>query len=461
MNKKNIIIIGIDALRAKNLGCYGYTHSTSPNIDKLAKRGILFKNAYSCINTTDASLTTILSGKYPASHGIIAHDRWITAGQRKKLNEGGLEFLPEILRKAGYTTIDLTGRGNLGATWLNRGYDYIDPLQESKTKKSINRILGNPRASGNVEVSSGLIYSTLKNIYDIKAEIHEEINMGKIRKNSEKVINKAINLIEDCKEKQFFMVLFCTDTHEPYNAPPEYIRETSKCGMKTKEVLNQIYVPWAKKLCRWNVMYDKYVSEVIARYDGAIAFTDYQIGRLMEALKKNEILDNTLILLTADHGESLTEHEIFFEHHGLYDVSIHIPLIIVHPSFPNKSIDSFVQHSDITPTIIDFLNLKNDDFDGKSMLPLINDNKEIHSAVYAEEGTYSHRRCIRTKKYKYIYALSREDVMCKRCGRTHGDIEELYDLEEDPTEVKNIVSDNRGIADGLKKQVSKKFESIR
>ena len=185
------------------------------------------------------------------------------------------------------------------------------------------------------------------------------------------------------------------------------------------------------------------VERVMQMYDGAIASVDQEIGKLADAVKQFGIDDNTLFILTADHGESLTEHEIYFDHHGLYNETIHIPLIFKYKELPRgKLVRGFVQHPDIMPTVLDILNIKNElDYDGKSLLPLIYENKQLNPAIFAEETLSETKQMIATHKYKYIRALSKQDAICKYCRTIHGGIEELYDLEKDPGETRNIVNE--------------------
>ena len=120
MKHKNIVLIGIDALRADHLGCYAYDKETSPNIDNLAKKGITFENAFSCINTTDPSFTTILSGKYPISHGIRNHSEKVTNSMLQNFYKQKIRFLSEILRDNGYKTIGIDWLGR----WHKKGFEY-------------------------------------------------------------------------------------------------------------------------------------------------------------------------------------------------------------------------------------------------------------------------------------------------------------------------------------------------
>lgn len=125
----NILFIIIDALRVKNLSCYGYEKEVSPNIDDLATQGILFADVYSCINTTDPSLTTIFSGRYPLSHGILGHGARVTVEEINQFNSFGIQLLPEILKSHGYTTLAVDWLGR----WHKRGYDYYSAYSHEVT----------------------------------------------------------------------------------------------------------------------------------------------------------------------------------------------------------------------------------------------------------------------------------------------------------------------------------------
>ena len=111
-SKPNIILIVIDALRARNLGCYGMSGNPSPNIDQVARNSILFDGVYSCWNTTDQSLTSILSGKYPRSHGIMNHGDKVKPAEIDTLHKTNTKLLAQILKQASYNTmaVDWMGR---------------------------------------------------------------------------------------------------------------------------------------------------------------------------------------------------------------------------------------------------------------------------------------------------------------------------------------------------------------
>ncbi len=443
----NILFIVIDALRTKNLSCYGYSKRTTPNIDMLAREGVLFQEAYACINFTDASLTTIFSGRYPTSHGVLMHGRRVSKNCIKNLNSSGTRFLPEILRSNGYTTLAVDWLDR----WHKRGYDYYSGDSRAPTTSFIRKLTHKKLRSS---LEERFLHFGLSHFPSFLRR------HGRLRMTAIDHTNQAITLLKRKYKERFFLFVHYWDTHLPYFAPADYVKKYYQdlCSQSMQNILNQIDSETESYLRIKKYLKVDSVDEAIARYDGAIAFVDNEIGRLIKTLDDNEILDNTLIVLTSDHGESLTEHGIFFDHHGLYDVNIHVPLIIRYSELPNgKRIRSFVQHFDIVPTILDIFGIEaqNFDFDGKSIMPIIDDEVEkIHTAIYAEEAQDERKRAIRTKDYKYISTLSGNEAVCRACKCIHGGIEELYDLNEDPEENQNIVEKSPKVANMLKSQLS-------
>jgi len=453
-----IIFIVIDALRARNLSCYGYAKLTSPNIDNLAKEGILFEDAYATINATDPSLTTIFSGMYPFSHGILNHGMRISEKEIQFFLKSRIRLLPEILRLEGYTTfaIDFLGR------WHKKGYDYYSGIQQNKffqgglaTKKhpKVNKLLN----------SGKLVIKKLpwENIQFFISNVYNKFFTVKPKYDDAKSITeRAIEIVKENLNKEFFLFLHYWDTHGPYDVPKNYTKRFyEKGGEKTKVVLSRFNNPEGREIFKRRMRNAKTVNEIVSRYNGAINFVDHEIGRLVRTLEEYGVLDETLIILTSDHGESLTEHGIYFDHHGLYDVSIHVPLIIRYPKkFPNnKRITGFVQHVDLAPTILDLLGIRtHNDFDGKSLMPLIYGKvKQLRSEVYIEEADAQRKRAIRNENYKYIYSLTGEKNICRLCGYAHGDAEELFNLKHDPDETQNIADENPEIVEELKSRLIK------
>jgi arylsulfatase A-like enzyme len=148
--------------------------------------------------------------------------------------------------------------------------------------------------------------------------------------------------------------------------------------------------------------------------------------------------EETVFIVLGDHGDNLTEHGIYFSHSGLYDNTLHVPMVMHLPGFEKNEVNTLSQHTDIIPTLFDYLKIEADQiFDGKSLIPSIKENIPIRDKIYAFDGLCNDIRAVRTEKRKIILA---KDNFCNLCKASHHkDIEE-YDLEKDPEEKNNIYS---------------------
>ena len=393
----------IDTLRADHLSCYGYEFNTSPYIDQLAEEGVIFTNAIANGIPTSPGFTTIFTGLHSITHRVVSHG----GGE---VIDNFIPLLPEILRDNGFRTCAIDNLFNI-KQYFARGYEYYI----------------NPKS---------------KNIHHIKAE---EINF------------EAIRWIKEHYRENFFLFLHYWDCHTPY-LPPENYRTMFYGGKDPFDpdnhsmdpVKEQIPYPFFKK---WH--YDLLgnptdASYIIAHYDGAIRYVDSAIGEILKTLKKLNIYEDTLILLTADHGENMTEHNFFFDHQGLYEPTIHIPLVIklVDKSYSNK-INSMVQHIDITPTVLDILGIKTSTtFDGKSLLPLIKGEVDrMYKEVISTECTWRAGVSIRTEDWKLIKTIDQ--------GLYSTPPKELFNLKNDPDEKVNLYNEEIEIRDELELRLTR------
>ena len=387
----NIILIVIDALRARNLSCYGGERGSSPNIAKIAGKGILFENAFCSWNTTDQSLTAILSGRYPRTHGIVHHGDKTKPEDLNAFQRLNIKLFSQILQQNGYTTLAIDWM----ARWFKKGFDYYGYTPERNLlEKLIYYLITLPY----VQLRYMAMHIGLLRIYSKKRKFSLAsfwkgftgvmrtflftFELARIQ-DAGFVTALAEELLEKVKKEKFFLFLHYWDTHTPYNCPKKFLKR-GKSHLTSKEIL-------------------------LSKYHGAVRYVDQQLGRLFDALKDKKLLKDTLVIITSDHGDSLTEHEIFFDHHGLYDITTHVPLILYYPeafSEPKK-VKGFVQHVDLAPTLCELLNIEYKDygFDGVSFMPLIRREKEeIRHYVFNEESYVQRKIGFRTKKFKYIFA---------------------------------------------------------
>ncbi len=313
----------MDALRAQNLSCYGYSKPTSPNIDLMANRGVLFENAYSCTDNTDPSFTSIFSGKYPISHGII-HQAEISEKEIQDFSSTQTKLIQQILKSMGYFTLGIDWLGR----WHKKGYNFYGISEAGPTNRTsfINRA---------EKHANKLPYS----IRSIITWTRKLIGQSQSRKQEARSLtNLAVNLLKKLREKKFFLLVHYWDVHTPFDTIPDsYVNKfyERKSNKTVKEMLKKIEHPvWRDKVKRYHLKGIKYIDEIAAKYDGAINFVDHEICRLINFLKDEGIYDRTLIVLTGDHGDNHMRDDIFVGHYGLYDKVIHIPLILAGAELP-------------------------------------------------------------------------------------------------------------------------------
>jgi len=437
---KNIILIIIDALRKGNLNLYGYPIETAPFLERIGMAGRVFKNAYSTTNATDPSLTSIYTGKYPRHAGLVNHGVRIKPHEIHSLNYS--IFLQEILLAYGYVTIAIDTLHR----WHRRGFKYyIDPTQvhikggKSILKKIIHR-----------SIKLENLWLKIVPFLSSKRGLSSKPTAKHVTELALYMLKRQANY-----KKPFFLLIHYWDTHTPY-IPPQTIvdrlyENNKKFYVKIKPSLSEVIEKihnnsWKKYILTLFRTHDYNLARVLAAYDASILYIDFHLKLLFKELETLGLIDNTLIIITADHGESLYEHSIFFDHHGLYDVSLAVPLIIIDREMQGKFIETPTQLIDLFPTIIDLAGLKPTQYIKRALsnvdgISLVRDSfyETSEDRLLFFEESYTERKiALRVGPLKYITALSRRDAVCRYCGRIHGGIEELYDLRADPLEVINL-----------------------
>ena len=387
----NILLLGVDSLRADHMSCYGYPRLTTPHLDKFAQSATLFENTFSAHIPTTSAYSSMLTGMDVFSTQVVA-----------LRHQGPLrpevQTLPEILRGAGYTTTCVGFSGNPAS----RGFDtYLDyPGWGSwNTGRS-------PKAQSLNEVALPEL---------------DRLASGK---------------------QPFFLFLWHMDPHSPYLPPAPYERmfyggnERDRKNASMKPVM--AFKPFADYFASWLPPGVTDKDYVIAQYDGAIAYMDACIATIFQALESRGILDETIIAFNADHGETLYDHECWFDHHGLYDPTLTVPLMLRYPAkiAPGRRVAGFNQHKDLVPTLLDLAEIKtNIAFDGQSLMPLARGEVASHdSEFYITECTWMRKHGWRTPEWKLILALE-PDFHFKPPV-------ELYNLIQDPDENVNVADDN-------------------
>jgi arylsulfatase A-like enzyme len=336
---------------------------------------------------TQPSHTTLYTGQHPITHGIVAH------GGKAKLSKSA-PFLPEILMQNGYTTcaVDTLVRERI---WFARGYEYIiDP--------------------------------SIRHVFYASVTV-EELN------------DRAIRWVKTVPKGPFFLFIHYWDVHYPY-VPPEAYNGLFYEGNAT-DPGNHALDPW------WTHPIGAMARDTWLR---TIRYFDDGLAHLLEVLEDLDLAENTIFLMLADHGESMTEHGIFFDHYGLYDSTLRVPLLVRWPARipPGGRVRGMLQMSDVAPTLLEAAGLPApEEMEGRSFLRQLTgeDAAGGHRRIFSAESTWQAKWSLRTEDTKFV--LSREPDLLGNPLR------ELYDLRTDPREQRNLAEEDAGRASDLEREL--------
>ena len=385
----NILMIAVDSLRRDHLSCYGYHRVTSPHLDQLAVRGVLFENMFSPYVPTTPGYSSMLTGRDVMGTGQV--------GLSPK---GPLDpeqpTMPEILRDYDYAS----GCIGFGGDFY-RGFD---------------------KYAG---------YEAWVSWEDRPARKAENLN------------EVALPMLEEFAKggQPFLLFLRHMEPHSPY-LPPAPFDTMFYAGDPTDSSLRDTmgpvrdFKPFRDFHLSWMPPGIRDINHVVAQYDGEIAYMDACIARIFARMRELGIADDTLVILTSDHGETLTEHDCCFDHHGTYEPTLMVPLVLCWPEALPQGVRIRGQAllEDIVPTVVDLLRLgkaRKIPFDGHSLVPMMRGEvKEYRCEFYISECTWMRKRGWRTPEWKLIEALEPD---------FHGKPPvELYNLMVDPLELNNL-----------------------
>ncbi len=481
--RPNIVLISVDSLGANHVSSYGYYRKTTPNIDNLAKEGVLFKNHISQAYLTPISEMAVHTGMYPSSNGFFGFDTVLPKN---------ITILAQILKTYNYRSAAF---GNSPEFVIfpailesfNRGFDVYDfqnkPLEQSRLFPQLYRA--------------------------------EPVSQEKI-----------LNFLNKDKEKPFFLWLALGSAHFPYGKFPKTFGEQNYNGILKNKNLDwhSGILPWIYKNAIYQQTDDgKMIAEkisnediqyIIDSYDDDIFATDKWIGDFLSQIKKNGFEENTIIIIQSEHGEELGERG-YINHYDIFDDTVKTFLLIKNPTIDKKDviIEQQTQSINILPTILDFLKIPlSHQIEGSSLVPLINgqnkneneyvfiertplwervmfqgyvlDNKiksaspekiylnstaERQSKFYNKEtiqyiqsGPFLDQKdfAVRTNDWKLIYRKSKlfqeKYSWWKVLGGATAQIKdfELYDLKTDPKEQENVIEKYPSVANDLKEKLN-------
>ena len=405
-----IFFITVDTLRADHLGAYGYPRNTSPNLDRLAREGVLFRRAIAQWPKTTPSFGSIFTGQYPQTNGLTHRAA------------RGLYYpfstLEEMVQGTGYFTAAVISnpvlRKSLG--W-DQGFDKY--WQSWKTNEDLG--------------SDALKY-------------REVIN-------AQRVNSMAPFLLERVAPyERSFVWIHYSDPHTPYLLPAE----TPNPFLGDEYDVGDVEVPEDLE-AKLRIEDEKRLAFYVAQYDANVREADRAIGEILRIAEERDLLDDALVIVASDHGEAMGEHDSYFRHGPLpYNTGSHVPLIFHYPGVLDggRVVETPVEMIDVYPTIAELIEGATPaEIEGTSLVPLLRDktgqvDSGDYSYAFSEAGqplaVRNYYRSIQDERWKLVYhpATSEE-------GEEAPVLFELYDLEVDPLELTDLAGGNRGEFDRL------------
>jgi arylsulfatase A-like enzyme len=452
MKNPNVILIILDTARAQSFSCYGYNRETTPNIDRISQEGLLFENTISPSPWTLPAHASIFTGMYPSRHGC--HEK------HKFLNKNP-PTLPETLKNIGYRTIGISNNSWISRNFgLDRGFDSFIKLWQiiqyetdladassrgiDKYKRAISLLAkGNPF----INFANGIYGKYFWRRYDYGAR---RIN---------KIVGKLLHDKMTRSGKPFFIFINYLEPHLFYRAPKPFFGMFLPEGVSRKDALsvNQD----ARCYIGGVIPMDEDDFEVLrALYDAELFYLDHRIGEVYEFLKEKNLLDNTLLIITSDHGENIGEHNLMDHQYCLYDTLLRVPFIMRFPGTfeGGKRINTMVQTTDIFPTIIELLNIKDqglhEEVQGEGLLKNGNSRFAISEYIAPQPSIEAIRRRYPKGDFsKYDRSLTSIRSYDWKLIVSSDGKDELYNILEDPMETKNLMSIHNDIYKNMRSKI--------
>ena len=399
----NLILIGIDSLRADHMSLYGYPHLTTPHIDRFAAGGTTFERVISPHIPTTSGYGNMLTGRDAFGTNTVA------LRHQGPMAEG-VPTLAEVLREHGYETTCVGFPGNPASRGFDKYLDYAG-------------------------------WGSLAAGRSPKAENLNAVALPELQRLA-------------AGPGPFFLFMRHMDPHSPY-LPPHPFERIFYAGDEfdpDNRSMDPVFAfkPFADYFATWMPPGVTDKDYIIAQYDGAVAYMDACIRNIFAQVSALGLDENTLIVLDSDHGETLYDHDCYFDHHGLYECTLRVPLVFRMPGRvpAGLRLSGYATLMDVTPTILDILGIPTDlPFDGQSLLPEMQGTPRRPTVEsYLTEATWMRTHGWRTPEWKLIRALEPDFHFKPEI--------ELYNLIEDPGESRNLAPDEPEVVEFLQNRMS-------
>lgn len=454
-NRPNIMLIVLDTVRADHLSLYGYNLRTTPFLEKMAEESAVFDNAFSTAPWTLPSHASLFTGLYPSQHNTHGEHFWL---------DDSFRTLAERLKENDYQTISFSNND-----YVSSYHNLVQGFERCwyKTRWTDDPRTLAPNLGNNVHSFFRWCWNRIQT-YVLAKIIQNPSSLFDYPTAAvtNEAISKWLNHERDIR-KPFFIFINYMDAHFPYN--PNY--ETARLFLNEEDIA----ASYKQKLRNPQIEYlldlskggytEKDIYIIKALYDACIRYLDGELENLMKTLKRMRIYDDTMIIITSDHGEYLGTRNRLGHGLGLHDELLHVPLLVRYPNLfdAGARYDTIVNLIDIPTTILSFIgdlenkmnftrtqvlfDLKDDfrpDIFGEVRFPM---HLMVNASLLEDNsGLFVEQKCIHNRNYELIW-------------KSRG-AHEFYNVFEDPSQVNNLYSKDNEKAEAMKKQLLHWFESL-
>ncbi|HEV8385680.1 MAG TPA: sulfatase [Candidatus Acidoferrales bacterium] len=408
----NILVIVVDTLRADHLSSYGYARQTSPRVDRLAQQGVLFEQAISTTSWTLPSHASLLTGRFPFEHGA-----------ENESYDGRFPTIGEALQQHGYRTAAFSANTVYfsRSNGFGRGFSRFEDCFQNLTDMLVRTVYGRR-------------FFTIV----MKRRSEEDIRGRKLAYD---VDHEFLRWLGRASNRPFFAFLNYFDVHDPYFPPPPFRSRFSKVPRPGGRINSYVFRHDPK-------LTPEQMQEELDAYDGAIAYVDDAVGRLLDELDRRGLAGNTIVVFTSDHGEAFGEHGQMTHRNALYRPLVHVPLVI---RWPGKipaalRVAGPVTNAWLPATLMDLLGANPSPFPTPSLAQAWKDPSMLGGdhLPFAELRKFPYKGMEDTRAY---YGAMQSAVTRQWQYIRHESFgEELYDWEKDPQELHNLANTPEGQA---------------
>lgn len=423
-----VLFIDIDSTRADQVGCYGQEAPTTPNIDAIAEDGVWFEQGYVANSPCMPSRAALHSGRYGLNNGVNTH------GARAQTingphtwedfdgNSSEWRFLPEVFFDERVQTMAVSSFPRHPSPWFYHVWDeFVQPRERTTGKYEYFQT---PRAEDVADLSIDRIdpdedWYLYTQYWDPHSPyLRSEDEVEAFRGYEIPAAPTDEQIAEHLEWNRF------RDAADSFTA--EALRYSDHDAITDREALGELY----------------------AHYRAEIAYLDQQIGRVIDHLKTEGIYDETLIVISADHGEEFGEHGLYREHWSVHDGTQRVPFIIKPPAsqpVEQGPRDQLVTNVDLGPTMVDYAGFEIPGaWQGESLRPVVEDRStDWRDAIVFDHGLYTAQRAVRTDRWKFIRTYHPGDWPDVAPPR------QLYDMEADPHEQDDVSEEHPELLEEL------------